>query len=162
MNIFIENFQNTLGGSNLHRSRVGDKHPESNQSDTVSSSARERLFLRILLNHVRWPKSFQDLLTVSGLRFHTFKASVQRMGLLEDDDSSRPCLLEAVATHMPSALRRLFVAILMYCEPTILRRLWDEFQSLMIEDYAQTSNNNIYVINLLLRNLNGLLSHHHR
>lgn len=103
-----------------------------------------------------------DLLTISGLRFHTFKTSAERMGLLEDYDSRRQCLLEAVATHIPSVLRRLFVTILVYCEPASVRRLWDKFQSSMIEDYSSTSNNNIYAVNLLLRDLNELLLHHHR
>lgn len=51
---------------------------------------------------MRGPKYFEDLLMVSGLRFHTFKAFAKRMGLLEDDDGSHQCLLEAVVTHMPS------------------------------------------------------------
>lgn len=53
-------------------------------------------------------------------------------------------------------------AILIYCEPIGVQRLWDDFLSFMIEDYPSTSNRNIYTVNLLLRDLNGLLLHHHR
>ncbi|KAF7832299.1 ATP-dependent DNA helicase PIF1-like [Senna tora] len=43
-----------------------------------------------------------------------------RRGLLENDDSIRQCLQEASTFCSPVALRRLFVTILLYCQPTAL------------------------------------------
>lgn len=55
------------------------------------------------------------------------------MGLLGDDKSSHHYLLEVVATHMPSMVRRLFVTILDYCEPASVKRLWiKEFHELKL------------------------------
>ena len=78
---------------------------------TVSPSEGERFYLRILLNHIRGPKSFDHLLMVNGIAYPTFKQAAEHHGLLEHDDSIRQCLLEAATMHMPSALRRLFVTI---------------------------------------------------
>ena len=81
--------------------------------------------------------------------------------MLEDDNSIHQCLIEATTTHMPSALRRLFVTILVYCELIGVRNLWEEFHSFMGQDYpTSSSSNNRVIINLLLRDLNALLQQH--
>ncbi|KAL0336639.1 UNVERIFIED_CONTAM: ATP-dependent DNA helicase PIF6 [Sesamum radiatum] len=64
---------------------------------------------------------------------------------------------------MPSTLRRLFVTILLYCEPNGLRSLWEENYSYMIEDYpSSSSSSSLYVLNKLLHDLNGILMQHKR
>ncbi|XP_020418019.1 uncharacterized protein LOC109948727 [Prunus persica] len=125
---------------------------------TVSPTEGEKFYLRILLNHVRGATSFLNLMTIGGVLQPTFKEAAEQQGLLEEDDSIRQCLLEAFTIRMPSALRRLFVTILVYCEPVGVRTLWDEFYPFMIEDYAFSSNLRCNVIvNRLLRDLNTLL-----
>ncbi|XP_048441363.1 uncharacterized protein LOC125477912 [Pyrus x bretschneideri] len=127
----------------------------------VSPNEGEKFYLRILLNHVRGPTSFKNLRTVNDIVQPTFKKAVEQRGLLEDDDSIRQCLCEATNIRMPSALRRLFVTILVYCEPHGVRRLWDEFHSFMVEDYSVSSTtNNTSILNKLLQDLNGLLVQH--
>ncbi|XP_028104091.1 uncharacterized protein LOC114303138 [Camellia sinensis] len=105
---------------------------------TVSPSEGERFYLRILLNHIRGPKSFDHLLMVNRIVYPTFKQAAEHHGLLEHDDSIRQCLLEAATMHMPSALRRLLVTILVYCVPTGVRSLWDEIYPYLIEDYISS------------------------
>ncbi|KAL6137900.1 hypothetical protein ACLB2K_063189 [Fragaria x ananassa] len=96
---------------------------------SVSPSESEKFYLRVLLNHVRGPESFLDLLTVNGALQPTFKQVAENRGLLENDNSIRMCLAEASAIRMSLALRRLFVAILVcqlvfeHCEMN-LRILW--------------------------------------
>lgn len=85
----------------------------------------ERYYLRLLLNHVVGPSSFQHLLTVERRQCLTFKEAAQRRGLLESDQSMKECLDEAVVIQMPYALRRLFATLLVYCEPTEVRTLWN-------------------------------------
>ena len=59
---------------------------------------------------------------------------------------------------MPSALQRLFVIILVYYEPHRVRRLWDEFNSFMVEDYSVSSTtSNSSILNKLLQDLNEVL-----
>ncbi|CAK8574133.1 unnamed protein product [Lathyrus sativus] len=94
---------------------------------TVSSSEGEKPYLRVLLSHLRGPTSWEYLLTHNGASFFTFKKSVEDWGLLESDNSIRECLFEASNMRMPYALRRLFVTILIFCEPTDVRGLFNEF-----------------------------------
>ncbi|KAK4391408.1 60S ribosomal protein L39-1 [Sesamum angolense] len=64
---------------------------------------------------------------------------------------------------MPSALRRLFATILLYCEPNGVRMLWEENYPHMIEDYPSSSNvNSLYIMNKLLRDINDILQQHKR
>ncbi|XP_027166288.1 uncharacterized protein LOC113766278 [Coffea eugenioides] len=97
----------------------------------------ERYYLRLLLNHVRGPQSYGDLLTVDGVRCSTFKESAQKRGILESDNSIFDCMNEAVAFKMPHALRRLFATLLVYCQPTNVRKLWDNYFQPMAEDYRR-------------------------
>ncbi|KAK4382896.1 hypothetical protein Sango_2828900 [Sesamum angolense] len=43
----------------------------------------ERYYLRLLLNHIRGSTSFQDLVTVNGVAYSSFKQVAQKRGLLE-------------------------------------------------------------------------------
>ncbi|KAL0290225.1 UNVERIFIED_CONTAM: hypothetical protein Sangu_2581200 [Sesamum angustifolium] len=129
----------------------------------VAPSEGERFYLRLLLNHVTGPKSFDDLLTVDGVHYLTFKQAAEKHGLLEDDNSIRDCLVEARSFRMPSALRRLFATILLYCEPSGVRMLWEENYPHMIEDYPSSSNvNSLYIMNKLLHDINDILQQHKR
>ncbi|XP_073121078.1 uncharacterized protein [Henckelia pumila] len=95
----------------------------------------ERYYLRLLLLHVRGPKSYCDLLTIGEKLCFTFKEAAQLRGLLESDKSNFECLNEASSFHMPIALRRLFATILVHCEPFDVRNLWDMFYVHLSEDF---------------------------
>ncbi|KAF7839557.1 DNA helicase PIF1, ATP-dependent [Senna tora] len=106
-------------------------------------------------------KDFDNLLTYNGIKHHTFKEVATQRGLLENDDTIRQCLQEAPTFRSPVTLRRLFVAVLLYCQPTGVMELWNEFNHFMMEDYPSSSNvNNVRSINRLLRDLDTLLSQH--
>ncbi|AQK78258.1 hypothetical protein ZEAMMB73_Zm00001d035059 [Zea mays] len=95
----------------------------------------ERFYLRLLLNHVTGATSFADLRTVDGDILPSFREAAQRRGLLEADDTIDECLNEAALYQMPSALRRLFATILVYCEPNDVAELWQRHLDAMSEDY---------------------------
>lgn len=99
----------------------------------------ERYYLRLPLNHVKGPTSWEALLTVDELIVRTFKESAEKRGLLESDDSIVKCLDEAVNFQMPYALRRLFATILVYCQPSNVRILWERYSSALSEDFDQKS-----------------------
>jgi hypothetical protein len=65
----------------------------------------ERYFLRVLLNHVRGATSFEDLRTVVGVAYSTFREACEKRGLIETDRSVDDCLTEATIFQMPCALR---------------------------------------------------------
>ncbi|XP_065640451.1 uncharacterized protein LOC136073037 [Hydra vulgaris] len=77
----------------------------------------EVFFLRLLLLHVKGAMSFEDLRTIHGTVFNTFREACYRLGLLQDDIEWRNTLTEAVATRMPKQIRQLFSIILTLCEP---------------------------------------------
>jgi hypothetical protein len=55
----------------------------------------------------------------------------------------------------------LFVTILIFCEPTDVRSLWNEFFAYMTDDYqAQNNVVGLNLTNMLLNDLNDLLSQH--
>ncbi|KAF7815403.1 uncharacterized protein G2W53_029372 [Senna tora] len=126
---------------------------------TISPSEGDKLYLRFLLLHVKGAKDVDDLLTYNGIKYPTFKEAAIQRGLLENYVSIRQCLQEASTFRSPVALRRLFVTVLLYCQPTGVMELWNEFHHFMMEDYPSTSNvNNVRSINRLLRGLDTLLS----
>lgn len=82
-------------------------------------------------------------------------------GLLESDYSIHECLVEASSIQMSYALRRLLVTILIFCEPTNVRSLWNEFYTHMVKDYPSTSTTTgSCLTNMLLRDLKDLLLQH--
>lgn len=93
----------------------------------------ERFYLRLLLNHIRGPTSFDDLRTINLALYNTFMQGVKQMGLLERNTAIFDYLSEASVSHMLLSLKRPFVSILFFCNPVVVRRLWDEFYSYMIE-----------------------------
>ncbi|KAL0340351.1 UNVERIFIED_CONTAM: hypothetical protein Sradi_4551900 [Sesamum radiatum] len=82
------------------------------------------------------PKSFDDLLIANNVHYPKFKQAAEKRGLLEEDDSIRQCLIEARAIRMPSALRRLFATIMLYCQPTEIVEDYQDLSSMsgLIED----------------------------
>ncbi|KAI5402735.1 hypothetical protein KIW84_050366 [Lathyrus oleraceus] len=128
---------------------------------TVSPSEGDKFYLRLLLSHVTGPTIWEYLLTNNGMTFSIFKKSAEDRGFLETDHSIRDCLVEVTSLRMPYSLRRLFVTILIFCEPTDVRGLWNEFFTHMVEDY-QIANNVVEsdLTNMLLKDLNELLNLH--
>jgi hypothetical protein len=62
---------------------------------TVSPAEIERFSLRSLLLHVCSPKSFQDLKTVRGQEFESFRRAGIALGLFENDNGNYVCILKA-------------------------------------------------------------------
>lgn len=79
-------------------------------------SASEKFYLRMLLNIVRGPRNYEDIKTVNGLTYPTFKAACYALGLLDDDKEWNDCLQEASNWATGYQLRQLFVTLLLYCE----------------------------------------------
>jgi hypothetical protein len=65
----------------------------------------------------------------------------RRRCLIEDDSTISDCLSEAATFQMPSALRRLFARILVFCEVTNVRELWDKHLEAMGDDFRRENEN---------------------
>ncbi|XP_076934807.1 uncharacterized protein LOC143601228 [Bidens hawaiensis] len=79
----------------------------------VSPSLGEAYFLRILLNKVKGPKSFDDIRTVDGQTYPTFRDACYACGLLDDDMEYIEAIKEASASGSGYYLRALFGSMLL-------------------------------------------------
>jgi len=117
----------------------------------------ERYFLRVLLNHVRGATSFENLRTVAGIMYPTFRETCEKRGLIERDQTIDDCLSEATTFQMPASLRRLFATILVFCEATNIRGLWDNHKESFSEDYSRNNPNTTAVEQMVLRDIRDLI-----
>lgn len=109
----------------------------------------EKYSLRLLLLHVRAATSFKDLKTVNGVLYSTFHQAAVALNLLEDDEEWRRCLNEAYSYHLPSAMRNLFVIIIVYNAPQDPFSLWCKFLDHMVEDYLHDRREELGIPGLL-------------
>jgi len=97
----------------------------------------ERHFLRLLLNHIPGPTSFEFLRTYEGVVYPTFKQACLARGLLLDDNEHRAALEQAVRYQMPYGLRGLFITLLSTEEVTSPATLWEEFKDALSDDFRR-------------------------
>lgn len=72
----------------------------------------EQCYLRLLLNRVRGPISYEKLRTVKGHLHNSYREAALAYGLPDDDDRNKNCLEEASIFQMPLSQRQLFATIL--------------------------------------------------
>jgi len=101
---------------------------------TVHPNNFECFFLRLLLHTVRGPNSFEDLRTVNGQIYATFREACQIRGLLEDDTHWNATMLEAATAQSPARLCNLFAILLTTCGPSNPGQLWESYQESLAED----------------------------
>ncbi|XP_027182204.1 uncharacterized protein LOC113780620 [Coffea eugenioides] len=102
---------------------------------SVNPREGERYYLRLLLNHIPGPISFEDLLTVHDKKMNSFREAALALGLLQSDTYIEETLEEATAFQMPFSLRLLFATLLVYCSPTGPTMLWKIFELDFSRDY---------------------------
>ncbi|EEE60808.1 hypothetical protein OsJ_14407 [Oryza sativa Japonica Group] len=117
----------------------------------------ERYYLRVLLNHVTGATCYEDLRTVDGKILPSFREAAERRGLIEADNTLEECLTEAELLQMPSSLRRLFATILVFCEPSDVRVLWNNHLEAMSEDYRRNCQCPHVVQQMVLINIKDML-----
>lgn len=104
---------------------------------TASPNEGERYYLRLLLNHIKGPTSYDDLKTIQGRTCETFRQAAMAHGLLEDDNSTEECMQEACGYRMPISPRQLFCTILVHCGCINPEELFLKFEEDMAEDYMK-------------------------
>ncbi|CAH1415436.1 unnamed protein product [Lactuca virosa] len=80
---------------------------------SVSRKLGEAYFLRILLNKVKGPKSFEEIRTVNGEICSSFKDACYNLGLLDDDKEYIDAIKEASLSGSGYYLRFLFATMLL-------------------------------------------------
>ena len=107
---------------------------------TVNPVAGDVFYLRILLHtdHCRGKISFDDMKTLpSGKICESYKEACRELGLLKDDMEWREILHEAAHTKLCPQIRELFIVIIMFCQPSNPKELFDEFWDMWIDDFQR-------------------------
>jgi hypothetical protein len=99
---------------------------------------------------------------VEGVLYPTFREAAQEIGILENDASCRESMAEARVYAMPGALRILFGTLLVFCEPSDVRAIWNENLEEMTQDFKHAGVANQFLEGKALQALNGFLEQHSR
>ncbi|XP_047141069.1 uncharacterized protein LOC124816088 [Hydra vulgaris] len=83
--------------------------------------------------------SFENLRTVNGTVFNTFRNACYQLGLLQYDIEWRNTLSETVATGLLKQIMQLFSLILTLCQLDDPLHIWNTFKDYMGEDYIHRS-----------------------
>ena len=103
---------------------------------SASPTSGERFYLRTLLTIVKGSTSFEDLRTIAGVIYPTFRDACIAYGLLEDDGEWVICLRDASEMQTGTSLRQLFASLLLFCSPTHPDKLWEQFRDFICDDLA--------------------------
>ena len=111
---------------------------------SIQPSAGEAYYLRLLLynEHSRGRTSFDDLLTYNGTEMGSYRDVCREIGLLADDAEYDGTMADAAQSGMPSSIRELFVSILLFCEPSDPKGLFEKYWSDMGEDFKHALERN--------------------
>lgn len=94
-------------------------------------------WLRVALLYRPGAVSFQDLRTIDGVPYPTFKAAAVALGVLEDDTEHNRCLEEAAVSATAYQMRALFVDILMNADVQDPLQLWEAHKLQMVDDFLR-------------------------
>uniref|UniRef100_A0A915MB81 ATP-dependent DNA helicase n=1 Tax=Meloidogyne javanica TaxID=6303 RepID=A0A915MB81_MELJA len=114
---------------------IGLIHPRPYPRD------QEKFALYILLRH--FPGDPEALKDVNGVMCTSFVESARLRGLLSDDSMWERTLEEASHFSTPSAMRYLFVQVLVFGNPSNARELWERFVDHMFKPIIGNDPNGI-------------------
>jgi hypothetical protein len=92
----------------------------------VNPSMGEAYFLRVLLNKVKGPRSFEEIRTVNGEILPTFRDACYALGLLDDDKEYVEAIEEAHYTGSGYCLRNLFAMMLLSNTLSRPEHVWEK------------------------------------
>ncbi|KAK1369283.1 hypothetical protein POM88_035375 [Heracleum sosnowskyi] len=124
----------------------------------VQPSAGELFYMRLLLNIVRGATSFQDLRTVNGVLYNSYKEACFHHDILGSDDDWHTTMQEASTHQTGRQLRNLFVTMLLFCDISDVRSLWDKNWTLMSDDieYSHRKKSGLFNFTINAKDLHSL------
>nr|ABD65060.1 hypothetical protein 27.t00039 [Brassica oleracea] len=78
----------------------------------IQPSGDELYFLRVLLNWVRGPTSYEDIRKVDGVLYHTYEDACYALGLMDDDKKFIEAIKDASDCSSATYARKLFARML--------------------------------------------------
>ncbi|XP_033131448.1 uncharacterized protein LOC103828425 [Brassica rapa] len=107
--------------------RVVDVHP----------SVGDRYYLRVLINKIHGPRSYDELKTYNDVKYPDFKSVCHVRGYLDNDVEWLESMSEGARTATPYQLRDMFVTFLNNCFVASPKGLWEHSWKSMSEDILQ-------------------------
>lgn len=98
-------------------------------------TAGEKFYIRLLLTAVPGPQSFEDLRTVNGVQYNTFREACVALQLVEDDHHWIHTFEEAVTYASGESLRQLFMTAMMF-DLGDVPAMWDKFKDHLCDDLS--------------------------
>ncbi|XP_058742589.1 uncharacterized protein LOC131625469 [Vicia villosa] len=133
----------------------------------VPPTTGELYYLRMMLTHVKGPKSYDEIKTVNNVRYDTFRDACFAMGFIGDDREFIAAITEAFHWGSGHYLRLLFVHMLLSSSINRPKHVWSKTQHLLSDGilYSQQriANNrdlrltNEEILNLTLIEIEKLL-----
>ncbi|KAL6574841.1 hypothetical protein OROMI_012126 [Orobanche minor] len=118
----------------------------------VRPGTGERFYLRLLLNHVRGPRCFEDIRTFDGVVYDTFREVCYARGLLDDDKEYVDGIVEASHWASEHSLRNLFVTLLasdcLDRPETLWQKCWEYLSADIENNYKRNLNNPVVDVQL--------------
>ncbi|XP_076032449.1 uncharacterized protein LOC143020171 [Oratosquilla oratoria] len=112
---------------------------------TTNSKNTELFYLRLMLSHVRGPKSFSDIRTVEGVEYATYREAVKAMGLMKDKDHWEKTLMEIVNhTNNGKDLRSTYATMLVFCDLEDQSEVWLDIRDYFASDFLYKSGKTHY------------------
>ena len=81
--------------------------------------------------------AYEDIRTVDGVIYNTFKQAAQQQQLLKSDRCWKETLEDACGFQMPRQLRQLFSTVCVFGNPTNALELWELFKDQLSEDFCR-------------------------
>ncbi|CAN6809169.1 unnamed protein product [Brassica oleracea] len=100
----------------------------------VHPSASDHYYLRILINKIKGPRSYNELKTYNNVKYPDFKSVCYAHGYLDNDVEWHESMSEGARWATPYQLRDMFVTFLNNCFVTSLKYLWENSWRSMSED----------------------------
>ncbi|XP_071726239.1 uncharacterized protein [Rutidosis leptorrhynchoides] len=100
----------------------------------VPPKSGETYYLRILLNKVKGPTCYEDIRTVNGILYHTYKDACYAMGLLADDKEYIASIKEVHQWACGEQCRDLFVSLITSDSISCPERVWQQTCDLLSDD----------------------------
>lgn len=116
----------------------------------VAPGSGERYYLRVLLNHIKGPTCYEEIRTINGTLYATFREACYAMGLLDDDREYIDGIKEASFWGTAGYLRNLFVMLYLSGSMSSPHLVWAEVWKYLSDDILARQRR-------VLRN-NGMLS----
>ncbi|KAL8152838.1 hypothetical protein V2J09_010598 [Rumex salicifolius] len=100
----------------------------------ASPGSGERYYLRIMLNHVKGPTCYEDIRTVDGIVYPTFREACYALGLLDDEKEYIDGIMEASFWGSTHYLQNLFVMLLKSGSMTMPENVWESIWRVLSDD----------------------------